>query len=189
MTLEAQLAALRPSLMRFALMQLRNPAVAEDVVSETMLALLEKPARFEGRSTLRTYATGVLKFKIIDVLRRQGREVNIAAGEDQSVDDAIDALFDASGHYHDPPATWQQPEAALHEQQFMAALQQCIEGLPPRLARVFMAREWLEQDVTEICGELGITANNCGVMLHRARMQLRECLNQTWFAGAGAGAR
>ncbi|HLL19283.1 MAG TPA: sigma factor-like helix-turn-helix DNA-binding protein, partial [Rubrivivax sp.] len=51
-------------------------------------------------------------------------------------------------------------------------------------ARVFMAREWLEQDVEEICSELGITANNCGVMLHRARLQLRECLNRRWFTGA-----
>ena len=183
-SLDAQLAALRQPLLRFALMQLRNAAVAEDVVSETMLAILEKPDGFEGRSTLRTYATGVLKFKIIDVLRRQGREVAIAAGDDQTLDDAIDALFDASGHYRDPPAAWQQPDAALHQQQFMAALQLCIEGLPPRLARVFMAREWLEQDVDEVCGELGITANNCGVMLHRARMQLRECLNQQWFADA-----
>lgn len=183
MSLESQLAALRPPLLRFALMQLRNAAVAEDVVSETMLAILEKPASFEGRSSLRTYATGVLKFKIIDVLRRQGREVGITTGEDQSLDDAIDALFDTSGHYHEPPGAWQRPDAALHQQQFMAALQRCIEGLPPRLARVFMAREWLEQDVEEICGELGITANNCGVMLHRARMQLRECLNQGWFAG------
>lgn len=182
MTLEAELAALRQPLLRFALMQLRNPAVAEDVVSETMLAILEKPASFEGRSTLRTYATGVLKFKIIDVLRRQGREVGITPGDDQSLDDAIDALFDASGHYVEPPAAWQQPDAAMHQQQFMSALQQCIEALPPRLARVFMAREWLEQEVDEICGELGITANNCGVMLYRARMQLRECLSQTWFA-------
>jgi RNA polymerase sigma-70 factor (ECF subfamily) len=184
MPLEAELAALRPGLLRFASMQLRNPAVAEDVVSETMLAILEKPASFEGRSSLRTYATGVLKFKIIDVLRRKGREVAISANEDQSMDDATDQLFDASGHYQDPPGAWQQPDAALHEQQFMATLQQCIEGLPPRLARVFMAREWLEQDVDEVCVELGITANNCGVMLHRARMQLRECLNRRWFAGA-----
>ena len=184
MPLEDQLAALRPALMRFATMQLRNPAIAEDVVSETMLAILEKPASFEGRSSLRTYATGVLKFKIIDVLRRKGREVSITTGEDQSMDDAIDHLFDASGHYQDPPGAWQQPDAALQEQQFLATLQQCIEGLPPRLARVFMAREWLEQDVEEICDELGITANNCGVMLHRARMQLRECLNRRWFAGA-----
>lgn len=183
MSLEAELAALRLPLLRFAQMQLRNPAVAEDVVSETMLAILEKPAGFEGRSSLRTYATGVLKFKIIDALRRQGREVCITAGEDQSLDDALDALFDASGHYHEPPRAWRQPDTALHEQQFLAALQLCIEGLPPRLARVFMAREWLEQEVEEVCGELGITANNCGVMLHRARMQLRECLNQRWFAG------
>ena len=184
MSLEEELAALRQPLLRFAAMQLRNPALAEDVVSETMLAILEKPTAFEGRSTLRTYATGVLKFKIIDLLRRQGREVCITTAEDQSLDDAIDALFDASGHYQDAPAPWQQPDAALHQQQFVAALQRCIEGLPPRLARVFMAREWLEQEVDEICAELGITANNCGVMLHRARMQLRECLDAGWFAGA-----
>lgn len=185
MSLEAELAALRQPLLRFALMQLRNAAVAEDVVSETMLAILEKPAGFEGRSSLRTYATGVLKFKIIDVLRRQGREVCITTAENESQDDAIDLLFDASGHYRDPPAPWQQPDAALHEQQFIAALQQCIEGLPPRLARVFMAREWLEQDTAEICGELGITANHCGVLLFRARMLLRECLAGTAFGRAG----
>src|SRR5687768_8476696 len=77
MSLDTELAALRQPLLRFALMQLRNAAAAEDVVSETMLAILEKPASFEGRSSLRTYATGVLKFKIIDLLRRQGREVCI----------------------------------------------------------------------------------------------------------------
>jgi len=53
--------------------------------------------------------------------------------------------------------------------------------LPPRLARVFVMREWLEFETEAICAELEITANNCGVMLHRARMLLRECLNRRWF--------
>lgn len=185
MTLAFDLAALRTPLLRFAQLQLRNASVAEDVVSETLLAILEKPDSFQGRSSLRTYATGILKFKIIDVLRRQGRELCIETGDDESVDDAIDALFAADGHYREPPAAWQQPDSALQQAQFMAALQSCIERLPARQARVFMMREWLDHDIDDICSELGITANNCGVMLYRARMLLRECLGQGWQAGRG----
>jgi RNA polymerase sigma-70 factor, ECF subfamily len=183
MSLESELAALHQPLLRFARSQLRNDSLAEDVVSETFLAILEKPDSFEGRSTLRTYATGILKFKIIDVLRKRGREVHIEPQDDQSVDEAIDAMFEADGHWRDEPAPWQHPERALQQSQFFETLQACVDRLPARTGRVFMMREWLEREVDEICAELGITANNCGVMLYRARMQLRECLQQRWFEG------
>lgn len=183
MSLEADLAVLYQPLLRFAKLQLRNDSMAEDVVSETLLALLEKPDRFEGRSSLRTYATGILKFKIIDVLRQRGREVHIEAMDEQSTDDALDALFQRDGHYNDPPPAWQQPERALEQGQFFDTLQVCVDRLPAKMGRVFMMREWLEQDMDAICGELDITANNCGVMLYRARMQLRECLERNWFQG------
>jgi RNA polymerase sigma-70 factor, ECF subfamily len=183
MSLESELAALHQPLMRFAKMQLRNDAMAEDVVSETMLAILEKPDNFEGRSTLRTYATGILKFKIIDVLRKRGREVHIEPLDEQSMDDALDALFAKDGHWQEPPAAWQQPEKALEQSQFFEALQSCVDRLPPKLGRIFMMREWLEREVDDICTELDITSNNCGVMLYRARMQLRECLDGNWFKG------
>ena len=183
MSLESELAALHQPLMRFAKMQLRNDAMAEDVVSETMLAILEKPDNFEGRSTLRTYATGILKFKIIDVLRKRGREVHIEPLDEQSMDDALDALFAKDGHWLEPPAVWQHPEKALEQSQFFEALQSCVDRLPPKLGRIFMMREWLEREVDDICTELDITSNNCGVMLYRARMQLRECLDGNWFKG------
>jgi RNA polymerase sigma-70 factor, ECF subfamily len=183
MSLESELADLHKPLLRFAQMQLRNEGLAEDVVSETLLAILEKPGQFEGRSSLRTYATGILKFKIIDVLRQRGREVPIEPLDEQSLDDAIDALFDTTGHWREPPAAWQQPEQALEQRQFFEVLQACIERLPPRIGRIFMLREWLEQDTEAICAELDITANNCGVMLYRARMQLRQCLQANWFEG------
>lgn len=183
MTLESELAALHPPLLRFAKMQLRNDSMAEDVVSEAMLAILEKPEGFEGRSTLRTYATGILKFKIIDVLRKRGREVHIETVDDQSMDDALDALFAKDGHWQEPPKAWQQPELALDQRQFFEALQTCVDRLPPKQGRIFMMREWLDREVDDICQELGITASNCGVMLFRARMQLRECLDATWFQG------
>lgn len=183
MSLESELADLHRPLLRFAQSQLRNDSLAEDVVSETFLAILEKPDSFEGRSTLRTYATGILKFKIIDVLRKRGREVHIEPQDDQSVDEAIDAMFVADGHWRDEPSPWQHPERALQQNQFFETLQACVDRLPARTGRVFMMREWLEREVDEICAELGITANNCGVMLYRARMQLRECLEQRWFEG------
>ena len=98
MTIESELADLHPLLLRFAKQQLRNDSMAEDVVSETLLAILEKPDNFEGRSSLRTYATGILKFKVIDLIRRRGREAPIELLDEQSVDDAMDALFAKDGH-------------------------------------------------------------------------------------------
>jgi RNA polymerase sigma-70 factor, ECF subfamily len=181
MRVEAELAQLRVPLLRFAQLQLRNESLAEDVVSETLLAILEKPDHFEGRSSLRTYATGILKFKIIDVLRSRGREIAIEPLDEQSMDDAIDALFVADGHYREPPPAWQQPERSLEQAQFFEQLQACVERLPPKLGQVFMMREWLERETDDICHELGITANYCGVLLYRARMQLRECLQRHWF--------
>lgn len=181
MTLESELAALHQPLLRYAQLQLRNTSMAEDVVSETFLALLEKPDNFEGRSTLRTYATGILKFKIIDLLRKRGREVQIEAFDEQSTDDALDALFKSNGHWQEPAAAWQQPDTSLQQAQFFETLQVCVDRLPPKLGRIFMMREWLEQETDTICDDLGISPNHCGVMLYRARMQLRECLDRSWF--------
>jgi RNA polymerase sigma-70 factor, ECF subfamily len=183
MTIEAQLAQLHLPLLRFAQMQLRNDSMAEDVVSETLLAILEKPTAFAGRSSLRTYATGILKYKIVDVIRKRGREVHVEPLDEQSMDDALDALFAEDGHWREPPAAWQQPEKSLEQRQFFEILQTCVDRLPARTGRVFMMREWLEKEVDEICIELGITSSNCGVMLYRARMQLRDCLDRNWFVG------
>lgn len=183
MAIESDLADLHQPLLRFAKLQLRNDSAAEDVVSETLLAILEKPENFEGRSSLRTYATGILKFKIIDLMRKRGREVHIEPLDEQSIDDAIDALFAQDGHWQEEPPVWQQPDQALEQVQFFDRLQACLDRLPAKIGRVFMMRECLEREVEEICTELGITSNNCGVMLYRARMQLRECLDIRWFQG------
>ena len=164
-------------------MQLRSDAMAEDVVSETMLAILERPQAFAGQSSLRTYATGILKHKIVDLLRRKGRELPIEPLDDQSYDDAIDALFLEDGHWRDRPSEWPTPESDLDQRQFMARLLECVERLPTKLSRVFLMRETMEHETQEICDDLGITPNYCGVLLYRARMQLRECLEQRWVRG------
>jgi RNA polymerase sigma-70 factor (ECF subfamily) len=179
--LHLQLQALRPALLRFALLQLRNEALAEDVVQEALIAVLEKPDRFGGQSSLRTYVTGILKYKIIDALRSSTRERPFETRDDQSEADVIDALFAANGHTIDVPRQWGDPAAALEQQDFFRVLDICLEKLPEKTARIFMMREWLELDTDEICKELGITPSNAWVMLYRARLRLRECLDLNWF--------
>ena len=97
----------------------------------------------------------------------------------------MDALFDESGHWENPPADWGDPEAALSRAQFMDIMQFCLEKLPPNTARVFMMREVMELESTKICKELAITSTNLWVILYRARMALRQCLEQNWFARSG----
>jgi len=172
----------RAYLLRYARLQLRDPALAEDAVQETLLAALEGAARFAGKSSLRTWLTGILKHKIIDHLRRAGREQPLTGGDDErSEAEAVDALFAADGHWREFPAQWGNPDAALENSRFWVAFEECTQRLPARTARVFMMREIMDMPTEEICKELDITATNCWVMLHRARLTLRECLELQWF--------
>lgn len=176
---QAQLEALRPYLLRYAAMELRNREAAEDCVQEALLAALSAPASFEGRSNLRTWLTGILKHKIVDAIRRQSRERPVEGPEEDLAD--LDTLFNETGHWADRPQPWDDPDGALHQKQFLAALEACLAGLPARTAQVFMLREHLGLETAEICKELGVTSTNCWVLLYRARMLLRECLEKNWF--------
>ncbi|MCW7538809.1 sigma-70 family RNA polymerase sigma factor [Aquabacterium sp. A7-Y] len=173
--------ALRPELLRFARLQLRNDTWAEDAVSETLLAALEKPAAFSGRARLKTWLVGILKHKVIDQLRRHARECAWEHPEDEGSDEIEAALFMPDGHYREAPQDWGDPELVLKQRQFIEVMEACVERLPAQLGRVFLLREWLELDSDEICKELGITPTNLWVILHRARMRLRECLQMNWF--------
>lgn len=179
--LHRDLESLRPALVRFALLQLRHPGAAEDVVQDALVAVLEQPARYAGKSSLRTYVTGILKHKIIDSLRSRQREVPLEPPDGQSDADFIDALFRADGHVLEMPRQWGDPQATLQEKDFFRVMEACLERLPARMARVFLMREWLELETEEICRELGISAANASVILFRARLQLRECLDIQWF--------
>jgi RNA polymerase sigma-70 factor (ECF subfamily) len=182
--LPQQLEAMRPALYRFAMLQLRNTVHAEDAVQETLLAVLEKPANFQGNSSLRTYVIGILKFKIIDFLRAGNREAQFAdfGAEDQSDEDIVDQLFQADGHAIEAASAWGAPEATLQQIDFFKTLEICLEKLPAQTARVFMMREWLELSTEDICKELGVSTSNLWVLLYRARLRLRECLELNWFA-------
>lgn len=187
-TFTAELETHRRYLLRVAQLQLRDPDLAEDVVQETLLAALTAQAGFTGKSSLKTWLTGILKHKIVDAIRQKQRQPIISASfEDETDLDDFDPLFKDNGAWDAPPAQWGDPEKALSRQQFFDVMELCLEKLPPNTARVFMMREVMELESDEICKELTITANNLWVILYRARMALRQCLEQNWFAGAARG--
>lgn len=179
-----ELEILRPQLLRFAQLQLRNIDLAEDAVSETIVAILEHPERFQQQSSFKTYVVGILKHKLIDQLRRGRREVQFV-NDDSDVDrsdaDIIDTLFTSNGHAVEVAPSWGDPDQTLERKEFFDILQLCIDKLPAKTGRIFMMREWLELDTDVICEELGITTANAWVLLYRARTRLRECLQINWF--------
>jgi RNA polymerase sigma-70 factor (ECF subfamily) len=148
-------------------------------VQETFAAALASPQGFAGRSTPKTWLHGILEHKIVDAYRRQSREPVAEAPAEQ---DEIDALFTPDGQWRTAPTNWGDPEAALDRREFHEMLDDCLACLPRNCARAFKLREMMELEVSEICDVLGISIDNCRVMLHRARMQLRTLVEQRWFA-------
>lgn len=172
----------RRSLTAYARHALRNAADAEDAVQDTLVAALNAPQNFGGRSSLQTWLHGILKHKIIDIFRRRARESVCEMPIDDELPDESDALFTADGHWRVAPARWSNPEALLERRDLVRTLEACIACLPENTARVFTLREVMGLEVSEICEVLRLSPDNCYVMLHRARMKLRSLLEQRWFA-------
>ena len=190
MSFETDVAEQRSYLLKFARLQLRNEAWAEDAVSDTLLAAIAKPQAFGGKAQLRTWLVGVLKHKVVDTLRANLREPNVAdmrggSDDDMSEGDLLDAIgFKQDGHFSERPAHWGNPDQDLSQRQFMAIMDACLTKLPPVQGRLFLMREWLELDADEVCKTLNITSTNLYVQLHRARLKLRECLQLNWFGSS-----
>jgi RNA polymerase sigma-70 factor, ECF subfamily len=177
----SELEAHRPYLLKFAALHLRQADAAEDLVQEVFLAAIKSADRFAGRSSLRTWLTSILLHKIADHHGKAGREVSLDAQQERDGADSVEALFQANGHYVSMPREWRNPEEALTDRRFYAVLEACVERLSETAGRVFLLREMMGFSIEEICKELGISATNCSVLLHRARMRLRACLEERWF--------
>jgi RNA polymerase sigma-70 factor, ECF subfamily len=175
----AQLVEMRPLLVRMARQRLHNDAWVEDAVSETLVAALENPGAFAGRARLRTWLVGILKHKVVDQIRRHTRECQVDSADEES---EYGALAEASADgVTEAPAEWGDPQERLSQRQFMAQFDRVIKELPQQQGRAFMMRTWMEAETDDICSELGVTANNLAVMLHRARNRLRASLSTHWL--------
>lgn len=184
----AALARIRAELLRFARLQLRNDDEAEDAVQEALAGALRNAGSFRGEAALRTWIIAILKNKLADILRqRQRRPINASQLLSDDSTGALPPVFDRRGIWHDKdrPPRWENPEADLHSRQFLAMFDACLNKLPPQQGRVFMMREVVELDTSEICAELDLSITNVHVILHRARLGLRACLQHSWFRERG----
>lgn len=172
-------------LYRFALMRVKKPEIAEDLVQDSLLAAVRTVENFSGRSSERTWLVGILKNKIADHFRKLGRETTFTDME--FLKDEMSHKF-GSGFWaaEKGPKAWQDSEAVTYRTEFWQTMRDCMDKLPPRVADVFMMREMDGEDTPGICETLGISQSNLWVMLHRARMALRECLEVNWFGKAGS---
>ncbi len=147
-------------------------ADAEEVVQETFVAFLSSLDRFEGRSTLRTYLFGILYHKASNLRAKARRE----EGTDD-IEAIVSARFDEGGMWSRPPRG---PEAVALDAETRRWVEKCAEGLPDSQRAAFFLKEVEGETPAAICNVLGVSATNLRVMLHRARLKLRECLELNW---------
>ncbi len=185
----AFLTDLRAQMLKFATLQLSDPNAAEDAVQEALTGALRNATSFGGRSALRTWVFAILKNKIVDTLRQRQRRAEIQPLLDaESDDEETTELFDRRGMWRpeNRPTDWGNPEDELLGKEFWRVFDACLNHLPAQQGRVFMMREFLDMATTEICAETDITVSNLNVLLHRARLRLRGCLESHWFAKEAA---
>lgn len=169
------------ALYRFALLRVRDPHSAEDLVQDTFIAALEGLEGFQGGSSVRTWLIGILKHKILDQFRKGAREI-VSADLTALESETEDETFNRLEQWRQAPGTWRDtPDKLLEDKEFWKVFVRCMDGLPESFRRAFALRELDGLNTEEICKILEVTTTNLWVMLHRARAKLRNCLDNNWF--------
>lgn len=168
------------ALFQYAYARVSSSEVAEDLVQETFLAAVKAQGSFKARSSEKTWLIGILKHKLIDHYRRE--KYVIYSRDSEHDPDGVAAFFNAKGGWRILPAHWRTNPGKVQEaNEFMDHFYRCLAGLPTRTADAFVYREVDGMDTEEICRKLDITQNNCWVLLYRARVLLRKCLEAFGF--------
>jgi RNA polymerase sigma-70 factor (ECF subfamily) len=192
--LESELPALRQRLLRQARLAVQDSARAEDLVQDTLIAVVEQYPAYRGDAALSTWAISILRHKVADwyrspVANRETQLPDRSGSDEAALDAALAEQFDESGAWREAVPAWQQPEQHSERKQMMQTLEGCMSCLPAQTRRVFMMREWLGFESDEIRSQLGLSADNVRTVLHRARMSLRDCMQRRWFAAGSSAAQ
>ncbi len=161
---------------RFALVRVKDQDAAEELVQTALMAALQSRSSFEGRSTEKSWLFGILKHKILDHFRKvkQQRTYELTPEDDS---DPFEDGYDETGHWIHPPRKWAlEPEKAAENAQLAEALNRCMDKLAEKFRTIFVMKEVQGLESSEICKELDIQPTNLWVILHRARNQLKKCL-------------
>jgi len=166
-------------LFQYAYVRVRNRAAAEDVVQETLLAGIQALSRYDGKTPVRYWLRGILRHKTVDYIRKASREVNVDDSEDAEILDSL--TFKAFGIPTRTPPPWKfSPAKAYEAKEFWQVFYKCLSKLNDTMGQAFALRELEGESTENICKELGLKPNNLWVVLHRARMLLKSCLETNW---------
>jgi len=167
---------------QFAKARVRDSFAAEDLVQETLLAAYRSRKSFLGQSSLKTWLTGILKHKIIDYYRKLSPE-QCDANIDQFAE-SLNDLFDENDKWQVKPGNWHSdPENIYQSTELLTIIHACLDEMPSKMAKAYAMREMEGLATSEICELFQTGENNCWVILCRARMSLRRCLEIKWFGG------
>ncbi|MDN3546759.1 sigma-70 family RNA polymerase sigma factor [Mucilaginibacter aquaedulcis] len=169
-------------LYKYAMTRINDEDAARDLVQETFLAALEKKEKFRGDSTERTWLTAIIKYKVIDVYRTKA---NAFTSKDEYGTPPDEAEFFDPDLNNWKKEHWPAPFAdnvhdPLHNKEFMSVLQKCLNKLPPLWMSVFKLKHMDDEKTDSICEDLRISTSNFWVIIHRAKVNLRSCLQKNW---------
>jgi len=172
-------------LFSIAFIKLSNREIAEDIVQETFIAALKAKETFKNNSSEKTWLTTILNNKIVDYYRKKDVLKNSIEYINETSKSFDEHFFEDNGHWLDKaaPQEWNNADKDVNRNEFYRILQYCIQKMPPKLVPVFIAKFIDENDPEIICKEYEITSSNYWVMLHRARVLIRSCLEKNWFLG------
>jgi len=163
--------------------RIRDEEQAKDLVQETFLAALEKVVSFEGKSSERTWLTAILRNKIVDVYRKRS-SVLISPELTNAEQEQVDFFNAEDGHWnmkHAPQPINIDDHDPIAGKEFSKILQQCMQKLPALWMSVFTMKHMDDCTTDLICAELKLTAANFWVIIHRAKLNLRACLQKNWI--------
>jgi RNA polymerase sigma-70 factor (ECF subfamily) len=171
----------------YAVARVSKTEVAEDLVQETFLSALKARDSFLGNASEKTWLTAILKRKIIDYYRKKSTQSELSILDKDTKDGFMNHFFDSDGssegHWtgNAAPTGWGKDlETAVEAEEFNNTLKACLDKLSEKTAAVFVLKNMEDMDTEEICKELGITPSNYWVLMHRAKLQLRECIQKNW---------
>lgn len=159
--------------------RISDDEMAKDLVQETFLSALKAMSNFKGKSNERTWLISILKRKVVDYYRK----INSNKGKSEVRMSFYDE-GENKGKWLEEcvPQVWEnEAERSLESAELKNVLDLCIDYLPEKYAIIFKMRTLQNIDTNEICKELNISSSNLWVIIHRARTQLRKCLEDNWF--------
>lgn len=174
----------RAKLVSFAKLHLEQSDLAEDVVQEALLIAFRDQDAFKGQSGIGTWVYGILKNKIREAIRERYQQgIRLSIHAPQGDDEQLLHFFGRFGHWHSDQElkVWDSPEQLRENEEFMQILELCMLNLPKAQCQVFTLREVMEFESQEIANVAELSAQNVYVLLHRARLKLRSCLQKNWL--------